>query len=95
MDELVAQGAPRPTAAEKRLVAVEPFLADFAIPRLNSQQHRLPVPTASSNTHAVEYSEGARREARGAEVMKILTSYLLPLTSYLLPLTPYVSRFMV
>jgi hypothetical protein len=65
MDELVAQGAPRPAAAEKRLVAVEPFLADFAVPGLNPQQHRLPVPTASSNTHTVEYSEGARREARG------------------------------
>ncbi|HLA62098.1 MAG TPA: polyprenyl synthetase family protein, partial [Nitrospiraceae bacterium] len=80
MDELVAQGAPRPAAAEKRLVAVEPFLADFAVPGLNPQQHRLPVPTASSNTHTVEYSEGARREARGAEVIKILTSHLSRLT---------------
>ena len=28
MDEFVAQGATGPSAAEKRLVAVEPFLAD-------------------------------------------------------------------
>jgi hypothetical protein len=65
MDKLVAQGAARPAAAEKRLVAVEPFLADLAVSGLNPQQHRLPLPTASSNTHAAEYSEGARREARG------------------------------
>lgn len=65
MDELLAQGATRPAAAEKRLVAVEPFLADLAVPGLNPQQHRLPVPTALSDTHAAEYSEGERREARG------------------------------
>lgn len=65
MDKLFAQGAPRPPAAEKRLVAVEPFLADRAVPGLNPQEHRLPSPTAFSNTHAVKYSEGARREARG------------------------------
>ena len=65
MDELVAQGAPRPAAAEKGLVAVEPFLADLAVPGLNPQQHRLPVPTASSDTHASEYSEGERQGARG------------------------------
>ena len=64
MDELLAQGATRPAAAEKRLVAVEPFLADLAVPGLNPQQHRLPVPTALSDTHASEYSEGERREAR-------------------------------
>lgn len=65
MDKLFAQGAPRPPAAEKRLVAVEPFLADRAVPGLNPQQHRLPSPAASSNTHTVKYNEGARREARG------------------------------
>jgi hypothetical protein len=65
MDELVAQGAARPAAAEKRLVAVEPFLADWANPGINPQQHRLPGPASFSNTHASEYSEGARREARG------------------------------
>ena len=65
MDELLAQGAARPTAGEKRLITVEPFLADLAVPRLNPQQHRLPVPAGFSDAHAAEYSEGARREARG------------------------------
>ena len=67
MDELLAQGATRPAAAEKRLVAVEPFLADLAVPGLNPQQHRLPVPTALSDTHVSEYSEGERQGARGME----------------------------
>ena len=65
MDKLFAQGATRPPAAEKRLIAVEPFLADCAVPGLNPQEHRLPSPAAFSDTHAAEYSEGARREARG------------------------------
>ena len=65
MDELVAQGTARPPAGEKRLIAVEPFLADCAVPGLNPQEHRLPSPAAFSDTHAVEYSEGAKREARG------------------------------
>ena len=35
MDELFAQATTRPAAGEKRLVAVEPFLADLAVPGLN------------------------------------------------------------
>ena len=65
MDELLAQGAARPAAGEKRLIAVEPFLADLAVPGFKPQQHRLPISAAISDTHATEYSEGARREARG------------------------------
>ena len=65
MDKLLAQGAARPAAAEKRLVAVEPFFANRAVPGFDPQQHRLPFPTAISDTHPMEYSEGARREARG------------------------------
>lgn len=65
MDEVLAQAAARPAAGEKRFVAVELFFADRAVPGFNPQQHRLPFPAAISNTHAVEYSEGARREARG------------------------------
>jgi hypothetical protein len=64
MDELLAQGAARPPAGEKRLVAVEPFLADLAVPGLNPQQHRLPVPTALSDAHAAEYSEAVDRKTR-------------------------------
>ena len=37
MDELLAQGTARPPAAEKRLVAVEPFLADLAVPGFKPQ----------------------------------------------------------
>ena len=64
MDKLFAQGAPRPPAAEKRLVAVEPFLADRAVPGLNPQQHRLPSPAASSNTHTVKYNEAIGGKTR-------------------------------
>ena len=64
MDELLAQAAARPTAAEKRFVAVQPFLADLAVPGLNPQQHRLPIPTGVSNAHATEYSEAVDRKTR-------------------------------
>lgn len=80
MDKVFAQSATRPAAAEHRLVAIEPFFTDFADPGLNSQQHRLPSPGGFSNTHATEYSEGARREARGVGIMNILTSHLSRLT---------------
>jgi hypothetical protein len=66
MDELVAQGAARPPAGEKCLIAVEPFLADCAIPGLNPQEHRLPSPAAFSDTHAVEYSEAVGGKTRPA-----------------------------
>jgi hypothetical protein len=75
MDELVAQGATRPAAAEKRFVAVESFLADLAVPGLNSQQHRLPVPTASSDTHTSKYTEGERQGARGAGAVGQLLAF--------------------
>ncbi|MBI3807812.1 MAG: hypothetical protein HY281_09945 [Nitrospirae bacterium] len=65
VDEVLAQGAPRPAAAEKRLIAVELFLADLAVPGFNPQQHRLPFPVGVSDTHATKYSERVRREARG------------------------------
>ena len=65
MDKVFAQSAARPAATEKRLVAVELFLADLAVPGFNPQQHRPPFPGGISDTHAAEYSEGARREARG------------------------------
>ena len=67
MDKVLAQGAARPAAAEKRFVAIELFLTDLAVPGLNPQQHRLPFPATISNTHAAEYIEGAWREARGAK----------------------------
>ena len=73
MDELIAQRATGPPAAEKRFIAVEPFLADLAVAGFNPQQHRLPVSATFSNTHAAEYSEGKRREARGAEAVTLLT----------------------
>ena len=68
MDELLAQAAAGPAAGEKRLVTVECFVADLAIPGFNSQQHRLPRPAAFSDTHAMEYSEaigGKTRMRRG------------------------------
>jgi hypothetical protein len=77
MDKLIAQGAARPPAREKRLVAVEPFLADLAVAGFNPQQHWLPIPAALSDTHAEEYSEGARGEARGEGAMKLPTCHAL------------------
>ena len=64
MNKVLAQGAARPAAAEKRFVAIEFFLTDLAVAGFNPQQHRLPVPARVSNTHATEYSEGVRGEAR-------------------------------
>ena len=71
MDELLAQGAARPPAGEKRLVAVEPFLANLAIPGLNPQQHRLPVPAALSDTHAAEYSEAICGNTRSPSLLTL------------------------
>ena len=64
MDEILAQGTARPPAAEKRFVAVEPLLADLAVPGFNPQQHRLPFPAAISDTHTVEYSEAFAGKTR-------------------------------
>jgi len=64
MDELFAQGTARPPSAEKRFVAVEPFLADLAGPGFNPQQHRLPFPAAFSDTHTVKYSEAVSGKTR-------------------------------
>jgi hypothetical protein len=80
MDKLLAQGATRPAAGKHRLVAVEPFLADRTVPRLNPQQHRLPSPAALSDTHGVKYSEGTKLEARG-EKMGVRWIGTLPLES--------------
>jgi hypothetical protein len=64
MDEVLAQGTARPPAAEKRLVTVEPFLADLAVPGFNPQQHRLPCPSKISDTHRAEYSEAVGGNTR-------------------------------
>ena len=49
----------RKTSCCGRALPCRPCRAGF-----NPQQHRLPGPASFSNTHASEYSEGARREAR-------------------------------
>jgi len=58
MDKVLAQGAARPAAAEKRFVAIELFLTDLAVPGFNPQHHWLPVPASVSNTHDTQYSGG-------------------------------------
>ena len=68
MDELLAQAAAGPAAGEKRFVTVEGFIADFAIPGFNPQQHGLPCSATFSDTHTMEYSEaigGKTRRRRG------------------------------
>lgn len=82
MDKVLAQGTARPPAAEKCLVAVEPFLADLAVPGFNPQQHRLPFPIEISDTHVAEYSEGARREARGDETGAVDQPLMLAQTQW-------------
>jgi len=71
MDELFTQGTARPPAAEKRFVAVEPFFADLAVPGFNPQQHRLPLPIETSDTHRIKYSEavGGNTRRRGWSLM--------------------------
>ena len=64
MDELLAQGAARPPAGEKRLIAVEPFFTDLAVPGFNPQQHGLPFSAAISDTHISEYSEAVSGNTR-------------------------------
>jgi len=52
MDELVADGATGPAAAEHGLIAIQSLLADLAISRLNREHHRLPITTGFSDTHS-------------------------------------------
>ncbi len=65
MHKLIANGTAGPTAAEERLIAVEPLLADRTVPGLDAQQHRFPIAGGVPNTHAAQYSERRRHEARG------------------------------
>jgi hypothetical protein len=57
VDELIADRATGPTAAQHGLIAVKTLLANLAQPGLDPQQHRLPVSACFSNAHGREYSE--------------------------------------
>jgi hypothetical protein len=52
MDKLVAHRATGPAATEHCFVAIQPLLADFAISRLDREEHRFPITTGFSNTHS-------------------------------------------
>lgn len=74
MNELVTDRATRPASAQHRLVSIEIFSTHSAEPRLNRERHRLPFPTAFSNTHkgrsiagrpAEKQARARRREASG------------------------------
>jgi hypothetical protein len=61
MDEFVTAAAAGPAAAEKSLVAVEPFLADLTVPGFNPQQHGFPISAGFSDAHGGKYSQAARK----------------------------------
>ena len=65
MDKLVAHRATGPAATEHCFVPIQPLLADFAISRLDREEHRFPITTGFSNTHREEYSGRARRMQAG------------------------------
>ncbi len=56
MDELVTDRATRPTSPDHRLVPIEVLLADSAQTWSNWERHRLPISTAFSNAHVLEYN---------------------------------------
>jgi hypothetical protein len=51
MHKLVAQGTTGPAAAEHRFITVQTLFADFAMTRLNREQHRLPFSACLSDAH--------------------------------------------
>lgn len=50
--KLVAHRATRPAAAQHCLITVETLLAHLAVPRLDPQQHGLPLTGSFTNTHS-------------------------------------------
>ena len=51
MDEFIADRAAGPAAAEQRRIPIEALLTDFAVPRLDPKEHRLPFAARFSDTH--------------------------------------------
>jgi hypothetical protein len=51
MHELVTDRATGPAASEQGLVPIQALLADFAVPRFDRKQHRLPLATGFSDAH--------------------------------------------
>jgi hypothetical protein len=66
MDEFVADSAPGPAAAEHGFIAIQPLLADFALSRLNREQHRLPLTAGFSDAHGGRSITGPSTELQGA-----------------------------
>ena len=61
VDELVANGAARPAAAEERDIPVQPLVADMARPGLDSQQHRFPLAAEGANAHGGSIPKAAKK----------------------------------
>jgi len=69
VDEFVADRAAGPSTAEHGFVPIQAQMADFTVPGLNSQQHRLPIPAGFSNAHSGrEYSEWVSGNTRSPRV---------------------------
>jgi hypothetical protein len=52
VDEFITDSTAGPSTAQKGLIAIEPLVANLAVPGLNPQQHRLPIPAAFSDAHS-------------------------------------------
>jgi hypothetical protein len=68
MDKLVTDRATRPASSEHRFVPIETLLADPTIAGLNPEQHRLPFPATSSNTHKGRSIAGRLTEIQATEL---------------------------
>jgi hypothetical protein len=51
MHEFVAHSATGPTATNHRLISIQALLADFAVSRLDREQHWLPIATSFPDAH--------------------------------------------
>ena len=51
MHEFVAHGATGPAATKHRLISIQALLADFAVARLDREQHWLPITTSFPDAH--------------------------------------------
>jgi hypothetical protein len=51
MDEFVAHRAAGPSPAEQGGIPIKTLLTDFALPRLDPKEQRLPISAAFPNTH--------------------------------------------
>lgn len=82
MDELVTDSATRPPSPEHRFVPIEVFLAHSAEARSNRKRHRLPFPTAFSNTHRTRSIAGRPAETQAKEKLLLSSTSRNPISRF-------------